>query len=312
MTIISTPDLPTLQQFIKFLTRQCQMLEATSKVTLNPKSNPRSQTSRPIACAATTTSRCGHCSGEHSIYYYKDFLALTVPQRVSEIRKRKTCVNCLRSTSHVSNKCPSGGCKICKAKHNSLLHPTAAPSTERATSEKENRELPDAANSAKIISTHGLNARSNHRIILSTALIHAYDKTGSLMPCRALLDCGSQASFISQSYLNALGIQSRSLNISITGINDAVTKASQMAQVKIKSRVDSFSETLNCIVIDRITDKLPAYTHKRRDFEIPRNIKLADPKFNVSADVDILIGAELFWSILCIGQIRASINHPML
>jgi len=85
-----------------------------------------------------------------------------------------------------------------------------------------------------------------------------------------------------------------------------------MAQVKIKSRVDSFSETLNCIVIDRITDKIPAYTLKQRDFEIPRTIKLADPKFNVAAEVDILIGAELFWSILCIGQIRTSANHPML
>ncbi|XP_025264886.1 uncharacterized protein LOC112638071 [Camponotus floridanus] len=57
---------------------------------------------------------------------------------------------------------------------------------------------------------------------------------------------------------------------------------------------------------------MPAYTLKQKDFEIPRNIKLADPKFNVSADVDILIGAEIFWSILCIGQIKASANHPIL
>ncbi|XP_025264962.1 uncharacterized protein LOC112638118 [Camponotus floridanus] len=309
---LDTPDLPTLQQFIKFLTRQCQMLEATSKVTPNTKNNPRSQTSRQIACAAATTSKCGHCNGEHSIYYCKDFLALTIPQRVSEIRKKKVCVNCLRSTSHASNKCPSGDCKICKSEHNSLLHLTAAPSTEHTSSDKENREPPDAAKSSNIIATHSLNARSNQGVILSTALIHAYDRTSSLVPCRVLLDCGSQASFISRSYLNKLGIQPRSLNISITGINDASTKASQIAQVQIKSRVDSFIATLDCIVTDRITDKMPAYTLKQKDFEIPRNIKLADPKFNVSADVDILIGAEMFWSILCIGQIKASANHSIL
>lgn len=32
----------------------------------------------------------------------------------------------------------------------------------------------------------------------------------------------------------------------------------------------------------------------------------------MSADIDVLIGAELFWSVVCIGQIRASPSHPTL
>ncbi|XP_011884052.1 PREDICTED: uncharacterized protein LOC105571188 [Vollenhovia emeryi] len=309
---LNTTDLPTLQTFTQFITRQCQMLEATGKITLNSKNNPRSQSSRQTACVATVNSKCGHCHGEHSIYYCKEFLALAIPQRISEMRKRKICVNCLRSTTHASNKCPSGNCKICKSKHNTLLHLAATSSTEHAVSDKENRETSDAASSSNVVATHSLNARSNQGVILSTAITHAYNSTGSLVPCRILLDCGSQANFISKSYLNALGLQPRSLNISITGINDTATQASQMAQVQIKSRVDSFTATVDCIVTDRITDKLPAYTLKRKDFEIPRNIKLADPNFNVSANVDILIGAEMFWSILCVGQIKASVNHPVL
>lgn len=61
-----------------------------------------------------------------------------------------------------------------------------------------------------------------------------------------------------------------------------------------------------------MTDKLPAFTLKRKAFEIPRNIKLADPQFHVSSDIDILVGAELFWQVLCIGQIKASLEHPTI
>jgi len=45
---------------------------------------------------------------------------------------------------------------------------------------------------------------------------------------------------------------------------------------------------------------------------MPRNLKLADPQFNVSSKVDILIGAEIFWDLLCVGQIQATNYHPTL
>lgn len=32
----------------------------------------------------------------------------------------------------------------------------------------------------------------------------------------------------------------------------------------------------------------------------------------MSSDIDVLIGAELFWQVLCIGQIKASLGHPTL
>lgn len=58
------------------------------------------------------------------MYYCKDFLALSVSQRASEVRDRKICVNCLRPSTHAPNKCVSRGCRICKAKQNTLLHAT--------------------------------------------------------------------------------------------------------------------------------------------------------------------------------------------
>ncbi|XP_011685175.1 PREDICTED: uncharacterized protein LOC105448351, partial [Wasmannia auropunctata] len=52
--------------------------------------------------------------------------ALSASRRISEIRSRKICTNCLRSTTHTASKCPSGNCKTCKGKHSTLLHATTS------------------------------------------------------------------------------------------------------------------------------------------------------------------------------------------
>lgn len=61
-----------------------------------------------------------------------------------------------------------------------------------------------------------------------------------------------------------------------------------------------------------MTEKLLAFTFNRSIFDFLRNVELADPQFHVSSDIDILVGADLFWQILCIGQIKSSAEQPML
>lgn len=104
----------------------------------------------------------------------------------------------------------------------------------------------------------------------------------------------------------------QSSDISISGINGTVTQSSQVAHLRLRSRLNSYSANISCIVADQVTNKLPAFNLKRDTFELPRNLKLADPQFHKSLEVNILIGAELFWDILCVGQIKASPKHPIL
>lgn len=117
--LIST-ELPTFKQFLDFVTRS-QMLESTGKSspsTTKTDSRSSSKVKRQSACVASVKLKCIYCNEEHSIYYCPKFLALAIPQRLAEIRKAKICLNCLRSTTHTSNKCTSGNCKTCKMKHN--------------------------------------------------------------------------------------------------------------------------------------------------------------------------------------------------
>lgn len=54
----------------------------------------------------------------------------------------------------------------------------------------------------------------------------------------------------------------------------------------------------------QITQKTPAHILNRDQIDIPPNIKLADPTFHRPSKIDILIGADIFYNLLCIGQIK--------
>ncbi|XP_018313929.1 uncharacterized protein [Mycetomoellerius zeteki] len=308
-------DLPALKQFLEFISHRCQVLEATGKSNgiNSKKSDIKTQpsTKRQSACAATVKSKCHFCQGEHAIYYCKDFVALPVVQRISEIRSRKLCVNCLRSSFHTSSKCTSGSCKVCHAKHNTLLHATEV--TASSTNNAENNDSSKAANSPSVVATHASGVINSDQVILSTASVYACDNKGSRKPCRrVLLDCGSQANFVSKRLVRNLGLETRPLNVSISGVNGTVAISNQVARVRLESRSSSFTTVIECIVSDQVTDKIPAVSLRRDTFELPRNLQLADPQFHLSADIDLLIGAELFWDLLCVGQIKSSEKHPTL
>jgi len=308
-------QLPTLKQFFDFITHQCQMLEATDKASVSnaKNTNIRSQSNSKLqsSCAATVKAKCNYCQGEHSIYYCKSFLGLPISRRIVEIRNRKICLNCLRSSSHVSNKCTSGGCKVCQAKHNTLLHLTDTVSSSPDPGGDRGGELATATSSALPVITASGSIGANH-VILSTAVVHAYNNQGTRIPCRVLMDCGSQANLVSKQFAADLGLKPRELNVSISGIGGTVANSAQAVQIRLQSRLSSYTTSVNCIVVDRVTEKLPAFTLKRHDFNIPRNLRLADPQFHVSNEVDLLIGAEVFWDLLCVGQVRSSNRHPTL
>jgi len=116
-----------------------------------------------------------------------------IPQRIAQIRKIKNCLNCLRSTTHSTNKCASGCCKVCKMKHNILLHITTNASPQ-SNDQKSCEAAPSAATS-NIVVTHSSSSRDRERVMLATAIVHAFDHKGSQRACRVLLDCGSRTLF---------------------------------------------------------------------------------------------------------------------
>ncbi|XP_045534525.1 uncharacterized protein LOC123721112 [Papilio machaon] len=64
---------------------------------------------------------CPNCKCEHKLSNCPKFLELTYEQRLELLPKLKVCFNCLRS-GHYANNCRTTGCKICKKRHNVLIH----------------------------------------------------------------------------------------------------------------------------------------------------------------------------------------------
>ncbi|XP_033228811.1 uncharacterized protein LOC117180421 [Belonocnema kinseyi] len=71
---------------------------------------------------------------------------------------------------------------------------------------------------------------------------------------------------------------------------------------KTKSRFNTYEKHLSFLLISDITVILPSSQIERDLLEIPENIRLADPEFNKPAEINALIGVQIFYKLLCVLQ----------
>ncbi|KAH1013214.1 hypothetical protein HUJ05_012238 [Dendroctonus ponderosae] len=72
-----------------------------------------------------------------------------------------------------------------------------------------------------------------------------------------------------------------------------------MVDISVFSTVNENTKfDISCYVLDRITKNLPHYTLIRENIAIPPCCMLADPDFNVPGQIDILLGADVYYSIV--------------
>lgn len=271
-------------------------------------SNPRKSNKISSAHVSIFNVCCAYCKGKHHIFQCPNFLKLC-EDRNKQVRVRRLCLNCLRSISHQAKDCKSSTCQTCSKKHNMLLH-----MQDKSQVETESTTQPSqASNSGTVVLTHHVAPDKYQQVILlSTAVVNIYDQHGNTHTCRALLDSGSQSNFITDSLAKGLNLVRKRANMSVTGIDKSQTYSEHVINVRIKSVHTSFSRSIECHVINSITENLPPMHININNFKIPNNIRLADPQFYTPAAIDMLIGAEIFWQLLCVGQIRVHKNLPIL
>lgn len=150
------------------------------------------------------------------------------------------------------------------------------------------------------------------QVLLSTANILIEDSSGKYHTCTALLDSGSQSNFISQFLCKKLNLKCEGFYMPLAGINQITTNIKFKTKTKIKSRINAFEANLTFLVLPVITEKLPLVGFSKELVNIPQNIQLADEHYNEPKQIDILIGANLFYELLGFGKIRLGKNSPVL
>ncbi|XP_011877569.1 PREDICTED: uncharacterized protein LOC105567357, partial [Vollenhovia emeryi] len=315
---IESTRVPTFEELIEFLKKRCQTLEAVSKVGRSNRANANSlqdNVQRSKGCnVAATKFKCSYCQGDHSVYSCTDFKSLSVDERVKYIKSKGWCLNCLKG-KHMARDCSLDGCKTCSKRHNSLLHPESPKGESSSESSLGKAKVvadKEQGNSAACGHACSTESYRSSQILLSTVLIKVKHSDGHFIQIKALLDSGAESSFITESLAQRLKLRRKAAHIEITGINQQVSRALEKTEVDVKSRFGSHEFKVQCIILSNLTRRVPHVKSDKRQFNIPGNIRLADPRFNVPSEIDLVIGTEWFWELMCVGQINLGPGRPIL
>ncbi|XP_014361661.2 uncharacterized protein LOC106713372 [Papilio machaon] len=131
--------------------------------------------------------------------------------------------------------------------------------------------------------------------------------TGCSQIVRALIDQGSEASFITEATAQFLKLKRDSVNGVISGVGEGQTQAKSMASFEIVSlRNPEFSIQVNAFVLKRLTSFIPSRDSSIHDWKEITNLPLADPTYSTPGRIDIILGAEIYGEILLDGFLKHS------
>lgn len=254
------------------------------------------------------TNKC-LCNDNHPIFRCQTFLDMSPTMRLEEVKSRQLCLNCLRP-NHEFRECKSTyGCRHCKKKHNTLLH---LENSVRNNTEQYNQNLTHPRATISNPSCLVTNDQQFTNVLLSTALIKVKDCKGRYQMCRALIDSGSQANFISEACIHRLGLTATGEKIPICGISGAITtsahgSAQLQATTHFKSSINLGFEAL---ILEQLTNEAPSCQVPNSRFAHLDGLNIADPYYYETSPVDILLGAELSFSLVTGNSINGCLGEP--
>ncbi|XP_055543399.1 uncharacterized protein LOC129728947 [Wyeomyia smithii] len=309
---IPADELPAYSDFIDYLRERSRILQKMKEYT---ESRPTKAPKQKVKFEQKPTQ------GRN--FVQTSFRELTVNDRYNKVRQAGLCFKCLRR-GHRTAACNSDNtCRTCKRKHHSLLHDdkpaapkvkestpaTSSAATSSSTTVEEQREI--------AVQTQGsVNCTKSfmlkQQVLLSTAEVLVQGSSNKNVLCRALLDSGSDCNLICESLARKLNVAMENVNIPISGVNNAETAVKYRLRTKISSRVNSFNALLDFLVVPTITTNLPIVKVDIRCWTFPANLSLADPAFHIPNEIEMIIGAELFFELLQGGRIKLASGAPML
>lgn len=167
---------------------------------------------------------CLYCKATHDMDACDKFLRLPLSERRSFIQTKHLCWGCLK-WSHVNKDCHGKkACKTCNGPHPTCLHdetwkPPQKPETPNQDTTVSNGQTQDTSISHYIEVCHmkGFDHGTSHSLIVPVWLHHE-ENPESKIKVYALLDEQSDACFIKESTLNAIGVDGPDVQLELSTI----------------------------------------------------------------------------------------------
>ncbi|XP_065095607.1 uncharacterized protein LOC135717444 [Ochlerotatus camptorhynchus] len=315
---------PSFSEMMDFLRERCRILQKVKgypehRVQPNIVKQKGKLESRNLSAknfVQVVKECCPCCSSDHAIYKCEEFKKLSVADRYNRVKICGLCFNCLRRGHRtVDCKCEQS-CKTCRRKHHSLLHEDIT-NARKDSPIQVSATATTSSNGQSTVQTQGsVNCAQlqtmKKQVLLSTANVLVCGSGGFKQACRALLDSGSDSNIMSEKFARSLNIAWERIDLPITGLNNAETQVRYKLRTKIISRVNQFEAVLDFLVVPKVIANLPMVEVDIRSWPIPAGLSLADPSFHVPDEVQLIIGAELFYDLLKEGRMKINNECPTL
>lgn len=303
---------PTFEELNKFMAHRIRALEECTSSSAKISKSPGSRITVATA-SATVLSACPLCKARHFLNACTKFVTQNPTQRRETVKKFKRCFNCL-SASHTVQDCKSKySCRSCSKKHHSMLHVDSDSESNTATSQVKETPTQTTSTSIEVNSLLAPAAsRSRSQVLLATARVKLEAASGRSVVVRALLDQGSEATFISENLAQTLRAKRIRMPISVSAVGGTqVGTVQHAAHIKISpvnSATPSFSTT--ALILPSLTSYAPKRVSDSSVLSHLSHLDWADPDPTGSDPVQVLIGADLYSDLILEGVRIGRSDHP--
>ena len=301
-TLADKTSIPKWSHLNDFLYKRFRTLEsvAENRISEAVNSRPVRSQNRPAVKVNTVrtfqtkikTPNCPLCPSEsHIIRKCPKFLSMNPRDRSAEIKKQRLCINCF-SRSHLLPNCTSKfTCSQCSRKHHSLLY------FDSNSSDSLNPDSAPFVSNSNIQSTtvQTCFSTSSQGVLLGTAMVQLC-YLGLRYDVRALIDSGSEGTFISERLFNRLKLPFSTTNAKISGLNNSIsaTSCKQCSLLLGSSNDLAVQIPTSALVVSQLSGNLPSNIIPKDVIEALPEIPLADPLFTSALKLIFYLAAMVF------------------
>ncbi|KAI5641072.1 putative peptidase (DUF1758) domain-containing protein [Phthorimaea operculella] len=312
MSIRNKTELPTYEEFIKFIREQVKILERTNsqKVKIDHR----------ISHAHVATMKT---EGQSEM-------------KCPFIKEKGWCIICL-GKQHTASRCQSDRtCRKCKRRHHSLLHFNGSAPTQTALAindstqepiceEDEPEELSQSEDYRSTGNCKGYGSWTQWKGCSDSVLFRSWitetlhnrssvakSYIGLLPQTSLSIKNGATEEWLTADCCRKLGLPvKRTPSVSVKGIGGVTQSVKGKVKLTIRSKLNPDAKyEIEALVLELITDFLPTCQIDVTSINNFQGIQLADETWACPGPIDVLLGVKLFAELLLPGKIISEPGLP--